>query len=194
VAGLSSEAPSDPRIPISHVVSDPIASIISSPIDVALLGRRWVIPAMPASSWLQVLMAKEPDLWDIIPGMCDEAELLEDQLTDAMLDDQISFQQITDLCTQTLELASGRPWWVTIRLVFAATRSWEVVGGELAYRCIDAQKIPLGAWLDAVLLICVKGMPSEKITMFMSQLEIAPKGIEVPELEMDMSDFMAMDG
>lgn len=139
-------------------------------------------------------MTREPDLWDIIPGMCTEADQLEDQLTEAMLDDRIDFQQISDLCTQTLELASGRPWWITIRLVSTAMRSWEVVGGELAFRRIDATRIPFGAWLDAVLLICIRGMPSEKITMFMSQLEIAPKGIEIPELEMDMNDFMALGG
>lgn len=192
MAGLSSEVPTDPRIPLPHIVSDPIASIVCSPIDVTLLGRAWTIPALPAAAWLQLLMAPDPDFWDIIPGLLPPE--VDDALTEAMLDDKITFQEIFDLCTQTIEVAAGRPWWLTIKLVIIAKKSWEVVGGELAYRRIDPQVIPFGAWLDAVLLICVKGLSADKVTMFLSQLEMPPKGIEAPEIEMEMSEFMAMGG
>jgi hypothetical protein len=147
------------------------------------------IPPLPASAWLQVLMVDGVDLWDIVPGMCPE---IEDELTSAVLDGFIPPDALRETCLDTIEMVSGRSWWFTTRLIATVAKSWEVVGGELAFRNVDASRISLGAWLDAALAVCLRALEPDKITMFMSQLDAPPFEAKVPEPEMDRAAFLAM--
>jgi hypothetical protein len=79
-----------------------------------------------------------------------------------------------------------------LRLISVARQSWTVVGGELAFRRIDAGLVSLAAWLDAVHLIILKGMDAKDVVMFASRLEAPPPGVEVAEPVMDAGAFMAM--
>lgn len=185
-SGASSPAP----IAVPHVVNDPIASLHSWPMSVRLGPHICHIPAMNAAEWLTVLMG-EFDAWDILPGLCPEDE---SAIYDLLLSEQIPFIKFRNACLDVIGMAAGRPWWYALKLIAVASASWETVGGRLAYRNIKASEIPLGAWLDAVLLICLESIKPEQATMFLSQLEVAPKdmGIEVAEPEMSRSAFLAM--
>lgn len=130
-------------------------------------------------------MQENVDLFDIIPGMCGSA--FEDKVTDYLLDGRIDFTQIRRASLDVVSSVTGRPWWFSMRLIKTIVASWEVIGGEIAMRGIDAERLSVSAWLDAALLICLRSLESNKITMFMSQLEIAP-----PEEAADQEESMTM--
>lgn len=146
---------------------------------------------MSAAEWLLILMADPFDLWDIVPGLCPE---IEDELMLLLIDEELEPDEVRRIALGAIEMATGRRWWVAIKLIQVACQSWEIIGGNLAYRGIDASRISLGAWLDAVLLITVQNMEPDKVTMFTSQLEVPPPEFadEVPEPEMNRSSFFAL--
>lgn len=137
-----------------------------------------------AASWLSVLMSDGIDLWDIVPGLCPE---LNDPMTKMLLNEDIDGEEVRKAALDILETASGRKWWITMRLISAVRNSWEVVGGELALQGVRANEVPLGAWLDAAFLVCIRGLEPDKVTMFTSQLEVPPIDISVEANEMVMS-------
>lgn len=146
---------------------------------------------MYAADWLSILMVEPLDLWDVVPGLCPD---IEDQVTQFVIEGGLDVGELRLTGLATIEAATGRPWWVALRLVHLARHSWEVVGGNLSYRRVDASCTTLGAWLDAVLLIAVQNMEQDKITMFTSQLEAPPPEFagDIPEPEMDRSSFFAL--
>jgi hypothetical protein len=83
-----------------------------------------------------------------------------------------------------------------MRLIKTAMVSWEIVGGELAFRGVDAERLSVSAWLDAVLLICLRALDSTKVTMFMSQLEVPPaeelENSSPADMEMSADAFLAL--
>lgn len=132
------------------------------------------------------------DLWDVVPGLCPE---LDGPLTKMLLDEEIESEELRKLALSVIENAAGRKWWFAIRLINTVRSSWEVVGGEMVLQGIRAAEMPLGAWLDAALLTCVKGLEPDKITMFLSQLEVPPPDAadeEIAEMVMSPSEFMSL--
>lgn len=179
------------RIHIPRLVDDPIASLAAWSIDISVRGQHGTIPPLSAASWLAVLMTEDVDLWDVVPGLCPE---LNGPLTKMLLNEDVDPDDIRKVALDVIETASGRRWWVAVRLVSIVRQSWEVVGGEMTLQGIRPAEIPFGAWLDAALLICVKGLEADKVTMFTSQLEAPPpdSGIKVQEMTMSPSEFMAL--
>lgn len=140
-------------------------------------------------------MSDRIDLYDIVPRMCGPA--FEDEIIEALLAEKIEVADLKRASLNVLSSVSGRPWWFTLRLIKTAVASWEIVGGELAFRGVDADKLSISAWLDAVLLICIRGLESAKVTMFMSQLEIPPPeeledGEESEEMMISADQFLTM--
>jgi hypothetical protein len=188
VAGPGSQGQSS-NIRISHVVTDPTWSLRLWPLDVHIGNVAGTIPALPAADWLVVLMATDLGIWDIVPGMCPD---LEDDLDEALIQGDVNVSDIRDIALEVIATVSSRPWWFTLRLIAVVTASWETIGGDLVLHGVDATKVSLGAWLDAALLLCLRAMDPKDVTMFMSQLEAAPAGEEVAELEMDRHAFLAL--
>lgn len=185
MAGPSSATPADSRVSVSHVVADPIWSLRPWSVNVNIGPLLGAIPAQPAADWLVILMQDDIDLFDVVPGMC--GPTFEDQVTDNLLLGRIELSQIRRAALDVISSVTGRPWWFSMRLIKTAVASWEVIGGELAIRGVDAERLSISAWLDASLLICLRSIESNKITMFMSQLEIAP-----PEEGADQEESMTM--
>ena len=185
MAGPSSATPADSRVSVSHVVADPIWSLRPWSVNVNIGPLLGAIPAQPAADWLVILMQDDIDLFDVVPGMC--GPTFEDQVTDNLLLGRIELSQIRRAALDVISSVTGRPWWFSMRLIKTAVASWEVIGGELAIRGVDAERLSISAWLDASLLICLRSIESNKITMFMSQLEIAP-----PEEGADQEENMTM--
>lgn len=185
MAGPSSATPADSRVSVSHVVADPIWSLRPWSVNVNIGPLLGAIPAQPAADWLVILMQDDIDLFDVVPGMC--GPTFEEQVTDSLLLGRIELSQIRRAALDVISSVTGRPWWFSMRLIKTAVASWEVIGGELAIRGVDAERLSISAWLDASLLICLRSIESNKITMFMSQLEIAP-----PEEGADQEESMTM--
>jgi hypothetical protein len=178
VAEQTSPAPEDVRVSVSHVVTDPVWSLRCWSVEVQIGALRGVIPAQCAADWLAVLMADPLDLFDVIPGLCGED--LEHELSLGLLSGTYELKQVRRAALDTISAVTGRPWWFAMRLIKTAIASWEVVGGEVAMRGVDATKMSVSAWLDAVYYICLRGLESSKAQMFMSQLEVPPPE-EMPE-------------
>lgn len=138
-------------------------------------------------------MVEPLDLFNIFPGMCSpETEHL---VTKMLLAEQITARQIKRTSLDIISTVCARPWWFSMRLIKTAVASWEVVGGELAVRGVDAEKLSVSAWLDAVLYLCLRTLDGAKMTSFMTQLEAPPpeEVVESPVLmEMTTDEFLAL--
>lgn len=186
-AGTSPQTQSErPATPVPHYVTDPSASLQPWALEVELGTLTLEIPALTAADWLQVLF-QDFDIWDIIPGLCPDYA---DEVDEILLQGHVTLPMFRDLCLELITEATGRPWWYVLRLVGVVKGSWEIVGGELAFRGIRADELSLGAWLDAVLLICLRNLGSTEDTMmFTSQLEKPPPDLEnVPGTSQESDD------
>lgn len=146
---------------------------------------------MYAVDWLRVLMAPgfHPD--DVIPGMLIEED--QDFLEDLIHAEEVTLYDIQEWSLEAISVASGRPWWVALRLVGLATKSWDAMGGEMMMAA-DPTRLSLAGWLDIFFLQALRHMEEDKRTMFLMKLELAPEGRqeEAAPLEMSASAFMAM--
>lgn len=143
---------------------------------------------MTAAEWLELLMgdAELLDLDSIFPGLASEED--HDYVTEAMIDGDISPDQVDKLALQVISEASGRPWYVALRMIHIAMSRWSILGGRLVLAGIDPQKLSLSAWLDALWLTMFDSLPKDKWTMFSSQMEIPPPSEAKPDMEsMEMS-------
>ena len=131
---------------------------------------------MPATDWLLILMADAIDPDDVFPGLLseDDREFVEDLL----LAETITVQDLYDTCLDIISEVSARQWWIAMRLVYIARDSWDNLGAEMILTGIDADRISLAAWLDALTALMLKLMEPSKITMFTMQLEAPPVGEE----------------
>lgn len=198
MVGRPRSAPDPPstdsgRFQVPTLNLDPIQSMRPWPVVVTLGGRELEIPALPAVDWLAILMAPESQLDDLFPGLLspDGVDWVEEQI----LDGNLGLAEFQELVFQIIETVSARKWWVTLRLVDVARRSWDVVGSEMLIRGIDPARISLSAWLDVLLITVLKNMDPKDVTMFNLRLEAAPDQEQGPEeMEMSRSAFMALGG
>ena len=189
MAGHPRSAPSsdNDRVVVPHLNKDPIWSLKPWPATVTVAGLDIEIPALCAADWLAILMQAEPDLDALIADYMPEAEEL-------LFEGTVSLEELYEVSLELIALVSARPWWVTLRLISVARGSWDVLGGEMSFRHIDATQISLSAWLDVLLLVTLRSMEPKDTTMFTMRLEAPPETEEAEEPEMSAGAFMAMAG
>ena len=160
------------------------------PITVQIGHEQVTIPALSAADWLSVLMEDPIDLEQVFPGLADAEDLVDE----ALFEGQLSLDDLYDIGLDCITAASARPWYVAIRLSQIAQAGWDNLGGELALAGVDASRMPLAQWFDALHLIILRTMDPKSHTMFHSQLEMPPPGVQVDESAMEMSrdQFMGM--
>lgn len=179
-----------PQVVIPKTVTDPVWSLRPWPVSVRVVGTMYEIPALPAVDWLAILMAENPDLDNIFPGLLDQEE--QDIVTEAMLDGHL--EETFSVCLDIITAVSGRPWYIAMRLIDVARNSWQVLGAEMLLKGVDAERLSLSGWLDILLLTIMNNIDPKEATMFTMRLEAPPADIEVeqPEPEMTASSFMSM--
>lgn len=164
------------------------------PVVVTCCGRDVVIPALAAVDWLTILMGEEPQLDDIFPGLLsdEDADWVEDQIVAGRL----GLEEFQDLILSIVETVSARRWWVAMRLIELARRSWDAIGSEMILRGVDAATLSLSAWLDVLLITVLKNSDPKEVTMLTLQLEAPPpeQESEPEDPEMSRSAFMALGG
>lgn len=181
-----------PRTIIPDLVTNPIWSLQPWGLNIVVGGDHYSIPAQPAAVWLSALMEPDSNWLDIFPGLADGDA--SDVLTEAVIDDRIEGDELTEVGKDILTEVGGRPWWVTVRLVHAAVTSWNYLGGEIAMRGVDASRLSLAAWLDAVFHIMLRAMDQKDHTKFLVSLETPPPSelANVPEPEISADAFGAL--
>jgi hypothetical protein len=189
VAARHSSAPSQEsgRVHVPKLNKDPVWSLQPWPVVVTLAGADFEIPALSAADWLSVLMKPNMDLDDMVAAFLPEAEEL-------LFTSTLSLEELHTACTDTISLVSARPWWVTMRLIHVAKESWDVLGGEMAFRQTDATTMSLAKWLDILLVVILRAMDPKDTMKFSMQLEAPPVDMETkPEdMEMSSSEFLAL--
>lgn len=194
VAATRPSPDSGSRVTVPKLNRDPVQSLAPYSVVLTVAGRDMEIPALPAADWLSILMVESPELDEIFPGLLpdDDVDLVEDLLAGR----ELTLDEYEDIILSVIETVSARPWWVTIKLIETARTSWDLLGGELTLRGVDATQVSLSSWLDALLLTVIKNMDSKEVTMWCMKLEAPPPDAKVDEseMEMDPSHFMAMAG
>ena len=182
------------RITVPSLNLDPIQSMRPWPVVVTCCGRDVVIPALAAVDWLTILMGEEPQLDDIFPGLLSDAEA--DWVEEQIVAGNLGLEEFQELIFDVIETVSARKWWVTLRLIELARRSWDAIGSELILRGVDAATLSLSAWLDVLLITVLKNSDPKDVTMLTLQLEAPPpeQEAEPEDPEMSRSAFMALGG
>lgn len=183
-------APEQAPVQVPNLLSSPIWSLRPWPVVVSLAGRDFEIPAMSATSWLSCLMEEELDLEDVFPGLTGR----EDEIMDLVVDGEQTLDDLELIALDVISAASGRPWWVAMRLIGAAAGSWQILGPAMIRR-VDPNTVSLSGWLDVLLVEILDRMKPEQAQMFALRLEMPPPELTdavVAEPEMDASAFMAM--
>jgi hypothetical protein len=149
-------------------------------------GMEYEIPVLPAADWLEVLMRPDWTGDDIF------IELMPDGVN--FLLHKLDPLQTEELALRILEEASARHWWIAVRLTQALAGTWDVMGPEATFNHVDAEKLSLAAWLDAMLVLLMRRLSDENAPMFVAQLEMPPSGEEIPEEDMTISEsqFLSM--
>lgn len=107
----------------------------------------------------------------------------------------VSPEDIEPLVMELLEEASGRDWWVTLRLVGAIQDQWQVLGAEMILQGVDPERLSLAAWLDTMTLVLLRLLPKDNHAMFLGQLEMPPVTVRaevMEEMEMSRDQFMSL--
>lgn len=146
---------------------------------------------MPAVDWLAILMTDSLQLDDIFPGLlsADDTDFVEEQI----ILGRLGMTEFQALVLDIVETVSARKWYVTLRLVDMAKRSWDAIGAEMLLRGVDATHVSLSAWLDILLITVLRNMESKDVPMFTMRLEAPPDEDKEPEeMEMAASDFLAL--
>jgi hypothetical protein len=144
------------------VASDLLASLrIWSIADIAIGDQIFRVPALPAVDWLEILLQDEISLWSIVPGLL-EPDATE-TFTEAIFKGEIPREDWEQLVWELVSIAAGRPWWTTLYLISNTQHfnNIEYVKGQLALHGVDATKMSLSAWLDAVYFIFIQHMKPE---------------------------------
>lgn len=144
--------------------------------DIEVGERLYRIPAHTADVWLEILLADEVSLHSIIPGLLepDAGEHFEELIFAGAM----QRGEWEELMWDLVGLAAGRDWWTALYLIGNAKyiNNLDYVRGQLALHHIDATRISLAAWLDAVYAIFTTHMQPEDRQRFDMQLAKPPAG------------------
>ena len=145
------------------------------------------VPDWSAADWLTVLMQPEWTVEDLIIEMVPSGVSL-------LLDDVFAPEDVPGLAFDLIEEASGRHWWVAMRLITVLVDTWDIMSAEAIFNGVDAERLSLAGWLDAMLVLLMRRIDPDQAAMFTSRLEMVPADEEVDpqELEMSPQQFLAM--
>lgn len=171
---------------------DPLASMRCWAVTVALGGREFEIPAMPAADWWPVLTDPSgAHLVDFLKSGPD------DPLSAMLLDGTASIQDLEDVLIEAIGEVTGRSMHAALVLVAIANHRWDAIGGHLARSGFRWDIMPIGAALDAIYLVAMEGMDKDGQTKFLALLEneslSTPGKAKVPS-ERVVTEFETMAG
>lgn len=161
------------------MASDLLASLKPWSIeDIVIIDRAYRIPALPAIDWLVILLDDQVSLFGITGLLEPDAN---EDIEGHILGGRYSRDEWEQLTWELVQIAAGRPWWTTLYLLGNAkhVNNVDTVKGELAVHGVDATRISLSSWLDAVYRIFTQHMGPEDRQKFDLALARPPAGIQV---------------
>lgn len=146
---------------------------------VDLGGREYRIPALPASTWMLVIL--EQTWSDVVPG------LLEGDMDD--LYEQVESGEVTgEACElaakDALGAVAGVSWWSVLALVHSAAQD-PAVFGELRTSGLDLETAPLGAALVSLYRIYTRDREKKDVARLDADLAAPPEGMSAVDARYD---------
>lgn len=186
--GFAPPAAADPGPEQHHLPKlnvSPLASLPPRPIEIDAYGKTWVIPAMTAGQWLEILWAEPLDITDIWPGLAGAFN----EMVDAVFDGTTDSEDILAIGCEIIAEASGLDYWVAIRLAACLRISWLQVGGSLLKSGLRPEEVSLGTYLVATLAFLAENMdPKKAVELFE---ELGRKPVEERTEDDDLQDARA---
>lgn len=173
---------------------DPVASLDIYSVLVTVGSRSFRIPALPASEWLKVLLEEALDPEALFPGLCDPSVVV--SVNQMMLDGEATGADLREAIWDALEAASGRRWFIAVKICAYARANWDVIGGELARHGVYPKQMSLSAWLDAcysTMLHLIGDADPKKLTPFTADVtRLPPEEARKVDDEAEGNAFLAM--
>lgn len=173
---------------------DPTSSLRPYELIVTVGGADFTVRAAYADEWLTILLAEGGvDLSDILPGMLAEDD--QSRFAEWAWEGRVGDNEIEDVSFEILKEVSGRDWWWVLNLLWSAAGAWMIVFGRMVSQGIDPTRIPLGAFLDAMYLMCIQNLDKEQRSEFDRMLEKPPPGVEFEEavdVDAESASFLNM--
>lgn len=154
-------------------------------IEVRLGDEIFVIPATPASDWMDAILSG--DRSRVIPEMVDDPE---GKLAEAVLSGRVPWADQEKAAKAALAEAAGVPWWVAGRLTAIAC-TWDSIGGELLLAGIRADREPLAVVLASAWRLVVKNCDPKKLPELQAKIEAPPPEART-EAEADYDEHEAI--
>lgn len=175
--------------------SDFVASIRPWSIeDIPIGDRLFRIPPLTADHWLEILLPDQVSLWGILPGLLEEQDA-EEYLTDLMISGDLDRDVYEEMVWEVVGIAAGREWWTALHLLGNAKAEAHslIIRGMLALNGVDATRISLAAFLDAIYMIFVERMTEPNRQRFDLLISKAPPGVkQAINAERQRSNFAAL--
>jgi hypothetical protein len=172
---------------------DPVASLRAAEIEIELGEWVYLVPAMQADEWIEVLAARSPIA--VVPGLLhpeDRVRVLRD-----LLAKRVSPDEVLTASRQVIEAAGGRRWWTVQRLVESALAdgTWAALHGQMLLKGMDLSRITLAGFVNAVFVLALQGC-EKQVDRDRLQWEIdkPPPGFADEVEGTSEGEFMAMLG
>lgn len=164
--------------------TDLLAHLRPCPVVVTFDGFDYTIPAMDAIEWIVRIDGEAPDLYAIFPTLAGTEAI--EHVEDALWDGRATSEDVGKIGLYAIGAAADRPWWVTLRIIHAATSAWDVVHVN------RAAGMSLAGWLDEVWSRIMERIDPKKKAGWLSEIESTPEGWE-SEVDFDDEEraFMA---
>ena len=172
-------------------VHDPIASLRPWPITVTIAGQDYTIPALPASVWLEVLLASRVQVLGVIPGLLGDEDGIE--LAMRMAEAEVDLDEVYQASLDAIAVAGGRSWWWCLSFAAGMGVAWNTLSGHLILAGVDWDKLSLAGFFDAAYALISRNIPKEKLQLLDLELNSPPAGVEVPfDEDAEAQAFMTM--
>lgn len=155
---------------LPDIAFDPASALRISEIEVEVLGTVFVVPAMSAADWLDILWGL-PDPEVIFPGLVGGEQFI----YTAMLEGRFTDQQCFDVAMDILELASGFRWWTAYKTAGLVQAGWFRLSWMMPSR---PDEVSLGAFLSSFLGAAIEKMEPKNAVDLVTELNEAPEGYE----------------
>ena len=159
--------------------SDLLLHLRPCAIEVTFDGAVYTIDAMDAVEWIIHLDGPHPDLYAIFPKKAGDVAV--EHVEDALWEERVTTDQVGQVGLDALSVAADRPWWVALRVIFAAKESWSIVHAN------NAAGMSLAGWLDQVWSNIMAHIDPKKRAAWITDVESPPKG-HAAEIDFDAEE------
>lgn len=171
------------------VETDPLASLASWPVEFKLDGWAYSIAPQPATTWLIAILEEFGSFAPVIELLSESDRA---RIEQAVIDEQISEQELEEVFRDVVEAVAGRPWWVVLNYLNLIRSFWARFHGRILFG-LNPELVPLGAYLDAAHYVFIEGRDEQTVQKIINFLETPPPGLLIElDQESEGDTFLAM--